>query len=405
MFCSKCGAQVPDGMKFCPACGAPQQPLQQQAPQQGYITPQQQAPQQGYIPPQQQAPRPQQPYGQPPKKGGKGPIIAIISVVAAFAIGVGGFFIWRAMNAGNSNNQASSVASSQSGSQVGQVAQSQAQSGVSVQGVIAAPSTQSNDDRITQVRTALVEFFQKDIETLEDATVDYENTYGGEFGAFTATTGKGGLVAAHYVDFDNDGDEELLVAQWKYNTGTGLGYNQVYVYDMINGKVQRVSCGRSAEYGNTDHVAQIGFKQAQDGGYIYYTNVFSITSHEGGFCDPTAVIYKYTNGRAQQVCDTSASLSAESTTEDYLDSLAKAKAYMPRVYETWAAIVNKNNAADVCGLDEAGKDKIPLFGKLSDFDPDIKILAINYLMRSRDGSAGYIGNKFKGYWDEISDVE
>ena len=98
MFCIKCGAQVPDGMKFCPACGAPQQPLQQQAP------------------------RPQQPYGQPPKKGGKGPIIAIISVVAAFAIGVGGFFIWRAMNAGNSNNQASSVASSQSGSQVGQVA-------------------------------------------------------------------------------------------------------------------------------------------------------------------------------------------------------------------------------------------------------------------------------------------
>ena len=65
---------------------------------------------------------------------------------------------------------ASSVASSQSGSQVGQVAQSQAQSGVSIQGVIAAPSTQSNDDRITQVRTALVEFFQKDIETLEDAT-------------------------------------------------------------------------------------------------------------------------------------------------------------------------------------------------------------------------------------------
>ena len=78
---------------------------------------------------------------------------------------------------------------------------------------------------------------------------------------------------------------------------------------------------------------------------------------------------------------------------------------MPKVYETWAAIVNKNNAAEICGLDEAGKDRIPLFGKLSNFDPDIKILAVNYLMRSRDGSAGYIGNKFKGYWDEISDVE
>ena len=82
MVCFKCGYQMPDGMKFCPSCGAPQQQAQQpqnvqqqyqqapQQPQQGYIPQQQyQQPQQGYIPPQQQYQQPQYGgYGQPPKK-------------------------------------------------------------------------------------------------------------------------------------------------------------------------------------------------------------------------------------------------------------------------------------------------------------------------------------------------
>ena len=124
MFCGKCGSQISDEAKFCPACGAPcgQQPqvqqqgiipLQpQQSQQQGYIPPQQQQ-QQGYIPPQQQQQQsyipPQQQYGgQPPKTGGKGPIIAIIVAVVVIALGVVGFLIWQNMNSGN--NQASSSA-------------------------------------------------------------------------------------------------------------------------------------------------------------------------------------------------------------------------------------------------------------------------------------------------------
>ena len=75
-YCTKCGTQVAEGVKFCTSCGtpmgaaqpqaAPQQPQQQAAqpqPQQTYQQPQQQyqQPQQQYQQPYQ----PQPPYGQP----------------------------------------------------------------------------------------------------------------------------------------------------------------------------------------------------------------------------------------------------------------------------------------------------------------------------------------------------
>ena len=57
MFCTKCGNQVPDGQKFCSACGNPMAPAQQpRQPQYGQ-------PQQQYQQPQQQYQQPQ--YGRP----------------------------------------------------------------------------------------------------------------------------------------------------------------------------------------------------------------------------------------------------------------------------------------------------------------------------------------------------
>lgn len=61
MFCSKCGAQLQDGAKFCPSCGAPAgatAPMQQpQQPQQTWQQPQQNWQQQQQ--PQQQWQQPQ----------------------------------------------------------------------------------------------------------------------------------------------------------------------------------------------------------------------------------------------------------------------------------------------------------------------------------------------------------
>jgi len=69
-FCSKCGTQLPEGIKFCPKCGTPQSQIPQQQPQQ---TPQPTQPQQQTMPPppppqqppQQSYQQPQQTYQQP----------------------------------------------------------------------------------------------------------------------------------------------------------------------------------------------------------------------------------------------------------------------------------------------------------------------------------------------------
>lgn len=53
-YCTKCGTQVAEGVKFCTSCGTPMGVAQQPQPQ----------PQQTYQQPQQQ-PYQQQPYGQP----------------------------------------------------------------------------------------------------------------------------------------------------------------------------------------------------------------------------------------------------------------------------------------------------------------------------------------------------
>ena len=89
-FCTKCGAQLPDGAQFCTNCGAKtapayQQPQQQTYQQAVYQQPQQQAYQQ---PVYQQQPQQayQQPYQQPyqPQEPPKSSAIAICAFIFAF---------------------------------------------------------------------------------------------------------------------------------------------------------------------------------------------------------------------------------------------------------------------------------------------------------------------------------
>lgn len=69
MFCSKCGTQNADGVKFCCACG---NPLTEQAPVTPPAQPEYTQPQQPvYIQPQQPYGQPQQPYGQPQQPYGQ----------------------------------------------------------------------------------------------------------------------------------------------------------------------------------------------------------------------------------------------------------------------------------------------------------------------------------------------
>ena len=89
LFCTNCGSQIPEGARFCAACGSPA-PVQQPPMQQPAQQPPVQQPTYGQAPYQQPAPYPgYDPYMPPelvPKKKSNAGIIALIAVLALAAL-------------------------------------------------------------------------------------------------------------------------------------------------------------------------------------------------------------------------------------------------------------------------------------------------------------------------------
>ena len=78
-FCTNCGKPVDDTIRFCPACGAPQQPAPQQP------APQQPAPQQPVYQQPYQQPAPQQPVYQQPVAPNGFPVGEAVKKAGGFA--------------------------------------------------------------------------------------------------------------------------------------------------------------------------------------------------------------------------------------------------------------------------------------------------------------------------------
>ena len=100
MFCHNCGAQMPDGVKFCTNCG---QKLYEEPQNEVKAQPQPQAqPQQPYTQPQAQVqPQPYYPQGYypvPPKKKSKAPLVVLLVCLMVFILGGIGFFAYRWVN-------------------------------------------------------------------------------------------------------------------------------------------------------------------------------------------------------------------------------------------------------------------------------------------------------------------
>ncbi|MBR5338419.1 MAG: YARHG domain-containing protein [Lachnospiraceae bacterium] len=380
MFCTKCGKQVPDGSKFCTACGNPMPGAGNQQSD-GY--------QKNNTGPAVQGMPAYGGHPQQQKKGGKGPIIAVIVVAALVIIGLIVFFVLRGMN--NTGQPASSAGGSAAAP--GSKAPSQAGSG-------------AGDTETLQI---LRDYFRNNLAAqYEEADKDYYMDYGGEYGEFRSADVDGGTVSAAYADIDNDGKPEMLVTFWDFDKFTGIGNTSVGVFKADGNLVKRLDNKeiRSVSYGGTNYTAQAAFKQKDGGIYIYLTTMFMFTTHEGGYFDPTIKVYEVKDGSVRLLCDTTSTLPGAALPMDFARSISSAKDYMPDVISAWEAKVKLGGQYDTPQIDYSQEASIPLFADLSKFDSDIKMLAVNYFMKTRNNVTTDIpAAYYYGYWETYTGDE
>ena len=90
MFCATCGAKVPDGAKFCPACGASFAQIPAAAPPSAAAPPP--------APTPAAAPQPSTPAA--PQRRRRTLPLALLAVAVVAVLGVSGFLAWRALSGG-----------------------------------------------------------------------------------------------------------------------------------------------------------------------------------------------------------------------------------------------------------------------------------------------------------------
>ncbi len=404
MFCTKCGKEVQEGAKFCTACGNPvpadlnQQNLNKQNTVQQQTVHQQNTGNQQNTGDQQNMQQlvsqgaPQYSgYAQPPKKGGKGPIIAIIIVAVLLVVGLIVFFVLRGMNGQGGQGPAPS----------------QSTSGQSTSGQNSP--TGSNAVSASDTLNKLRDYFRNNLAaSYPEADKDYIMDYGGEFGEFRSTDTKGGTVSATYADIDNDGNPEMLVVFWNFDRSNGGGETSVGVFKVEGNLVKRIDNNEitSVTYGGTDYVAQAAFEQKDGVTYIYLTTMYTMTTHEGGYCEPTIKIYSVKDGGVQLICNTTTGLTDLYSPESYVKSLAAANDYLPEVVSKWNSALGQYSYEKLYEWLSAGRDSVPLIGLLSNDHPDAKMLAVNYFMRARSNpEMRFTTKSVYGYWETFTGDE
>lgn len=367
MFCTKCGKQMPDDVKFCTSCGNPMINVGGQ--------PTDKAPQRSGGPVYGM-------YTQPPLKKSKGPIIAVLSVIVLLIIGVVVYIVIGGMS--DQNSQGTS-----------------ALGGTSVSSNPAASSPESASDTVNMLR----EYFRNNLVTsYEEADKDYYMDYSGMYDEFRSAEVKGGIVSATYADVDNDGSNEMLVVFWDFDKYSGTGYTVVGVFKVVDGQVIRMDNKdiRSVSYGGTNYTAQAAFKRTDSGTYIYLTSMFEYNTHEGGFFEPTVKVYEIKEGRISLLCDTTASFGNSYMPQEYIRSISLAKEYMPGVVSKFYSIVNENNYYNL----QDQRSSLPFYTDLAENDPDIRMLAVNYFMKTRNAfTEERFGGNYYGYWETYTGNE
>ena len=210
--------------------------------------------------------------------------------------------------------------------------------------------------------------------------------------SYTGTLGHQGLLGKIFKDVDNDGSVEMIVGNIIYDIESNEDYMNecydtemrteilIYDYDDSTGKVNEITKGMitSTEYGTCNDTVQIAYQEKDDGFYIYITQLFTMTRHEGGYKSGGALVWKIDeNGVTQMLDKPDANNHFVFDSKEYMET---ARTYMPTIVEQWYQnydqidnMISSNNFM-----------QIPLFKRLSDMDSDYSQLIYVAVGRKRN---------------------
>lgn len=212
--------------------------------------------------------------------------------------------------------------------------------------------------------------------------------------SYTGTLGHQGLLGKIFKDVDNDGSVEMIVGNIIYDIESNEDYMNecydtemrteilIYDYDDSTGKVNEITKGMitSTEYGTCNDTVQAAYQEKDDGFYIYITQLFTATRHEGGYKCGGALVWKIDeNGVTQMLDKPDTNNLFVFDSKEYMDT---ARTYMPTIVEQWDQnydqidnMISSNNFM-----------QIPLFKRLSDMDSNYSQLIYVAVGRKRNSN-------------------
>ncbi len=267
---------------------------------------------------------------------------------------------------------------------------------VAVGGAVGAGGAIYNNDNSNDSETAVVaEQEQPTINSREVLSNYYDSTLVSQYGiadheiilnyndlgegafSFLSYTGKPGLMGKKFVDVDGDGNEEMLVAVcectnvvdfYKGEDGVKVKIN-IYKADSNSKQVSELTNGQieTAAMKLYCDIIQCAYRIIDGKFYVYITDVYVMSLHQGGMEYATANVYTINNNSVVKLA------SSPNRYYEGSEGMEPAYEYMPSIVNAFNALsASGSYAAELAKISQTPdrRENTVLFAPFSKIDPE-----------------------------------
>ena len=201
-------------------------------------------------------------------------------------------------------------------------------------------NVQNDDEVLTDYynNTLLPQYSTAD----NEIALGYEDLGEGEF-KFSGYAGNTGIMGKQFVDIDGDKKNEMLVAVSEtedvvdfYKGDDGIKTRiLVFKIDDTEKQVKELTNGQivSPSMKLYNDTIQCAYRIIDGKLYIYYTDVYTMSLHQGGMGYGYAKIYSFDGNTVNKLVDKPVN------SNDYKETIEPIRQYMPTIMDAWVSLV------------------------------------------------------------------